>query len=172
VAARVGVLDDEREIVEAAVDEVRRAFQFAVTAVLRVRDDGYVESLAMRGVALRRLGFERWAQPVESGLIGRYVRERRAVLSGDVRSEPDYRLVPELAEVRSELATPIWVGTELWGVIDIEEVRADAFDGDDVRLMQTIADQIGAALRAAHAAQPDAESESSSVRQSRSIAAS
>jgi GAF domain-containing protein len=99
------------------------------------------------------------------------VRERRAVLSGDVRSEPDYRLVPGLAEVRSELATPIWVGSELWGAIDIEEVRADAFDEDDVRLMQTIADQIGAALRAALAAQA-ADSESSSARQSRSIAAS
>jgi diguanylate cyclase (GGDEF)-like protein len=172
VAARVAVLDDEQEIVEAAVDEIQRAFQFALTAVLRVRKDGYVESLAMRGVALRRLGFDRWAQPVESGLIGRSVRERRAVLSGDVRSEPDYRLVPELAEVRSELATPIWVGGELWGVIDIEELRADAFDDDDMRLMQTIADQVGAALRAAHAAQPAAESESSSARQSRSIAAS
>ena len=66
---------------------------------------------------------------------------------------------------------PIWVGSELWGAIDIEEVRADAFDEDDVRLMQTIADQIGAALRVAHAAQA-AESESSSARQSRSIAAS
>ena len=172
VAARVAVLDREQEIVEAAVDEIQRAFQFALTAVLRVRDDGYIESLAMRGVALRRLGFDRWAQPVESGLIGRCVRERRAVLSGDARSEPDYRLVPELAEVRSELATPIWVGTELWGAIDIEEVRADAFDDDDVRLMQTIADQIGAALRAAHAAQAAAESESSSARQSRSMAAS
>jgi diguanylate cyclase (GGDEF)-like protein len=170
VASRVGVLDDEQEIVQAAVDEVQRAFQFALTAVLRVRADGYVESLAMRGVALGRLGVDRWAQPLESGLIGRCVRERRAVLSGDVRSEPDYRLVPGLAEVRSELATPIWVGPELWGAIDIEEVRADAFDDDDVRLMQTIADQIGAALRAAR--QADADSESSSARQSRSTAAS
>ena len=171
VASQLAVLDDEQEIVQAAVNEVQRAFQFALTAVLRVRGDGYVESVAMRGVALRRLGVDRWAQPLESGLIGRCVRERRAVHSGDVRSEPDYRLVPGLAEVRSELATPIWVGTELWGAIDIEEVRADAFDDDDVRLMQTIADQVGAALRAARAPQA-AESESSSARQSRSIAAS
>jgi diguanylate cyclase (GGDEF)-like protein len=172
VAARVAALDDERAIVQAAVDEVQRAFQFALTAILRVRDDGYVESVAMRGVALRRLGVERWAQPLESGLIGRCVRERRAVLSGDVRSEPDYRLVPGLAEVRSELATPIWVGGQLWGAIDIEEVRADAFDDDDARLMQTIADQVGAALRAARVTQLDADSESSSARQSRSMATS
>jgi diguanylate cyclase (GGDEF)-like protein len=172
VAARVAALGDERAIVQAAVDEIQRAFQFALTAILRVRTDGYVESVAMRGVALRRLGVDRWAQPLESGLIGRCVRERRAVLSGDVRSEPDYRLVPGLAEVRSELATPIWVGGELWGAIDIEEVRADAFDDDDARLMQTIADQVGAALRAARVTQLAADRESSSARQSRSIATS
>ena len=169
VAARVAALDDEQAIVQAAVDEVQRAFQFALTAIVRVRGDGYVESLAMRGVALRRLGVDRWAQPLESGLIGRCVRERRAVLSGDVRSEPDYRLVPGLAEVRSELATPIWVAGKLWGAIDIEEVRADAFDDDDVRLMQTIADQVGAALRATRVAQVDAMSESSSARKPGSL---
>ena len=171
VAARVAALDDEQAIVQAAVDEVQRAFQFALTAMLRVRDDGYVESVAMRGVALRRLGVDRWAQPVESGLIGRCVRERRAVLSGDVRSEPDYRLVPGLAEVRSELATPIWVAGRLWGAIDIEEVRADAFDDDDMRLMQTIADQVGAALRAARVAHLNADSEPSSAREPGSLAA-
>jgi diguanylate cyclase (GGDEF)-like protein len=172
VAGRVAALDDEQEIVQAAVSEIQRAFQFTLTAVLRLRGDGYVESVAMRGVGLRRLGVARWAQPLESGLIGRCVRERRTVLSGDVRSEPDYRFVPGLADVRSELATPIWVGGELWGAIDIEEVRADAFDDDDVRVMQTIADQIGVALRAARACQAAAESESSSARQSRSMAAS
>jgi diguanylate cyclase (GGDEF)-like protein len=172
VAGRVAALKDELEIVQAAVHEIQRAFQFALTAVLRVRGDGYVESVAMRGVGLRGLGVARWAQPLESGLIGRCVRERRTVLSGDVRSEPDYRFAPGLAEVRSELVTPIWVGGELWGAIDIEEVRADAFDDDDVRLMRMIADQIGAALRAAYACQAAAESESSSARQSRSIAAS
>jgi diguanylate cyclase (GGDEF)-like protein len=171
VARRVAALDDEQEIVDAAVHEIQRAFQFLLTAVVRLRGDGYVESVVMRGVGLRRLGVARWAQPLESGLIGRCVREQRAVLSGDVRSEPDYRLVPGLAEVRSELATPIWVGGELWGAIDIEEVRADAFDDDDARLMQTIAYQIGAALRAARATQAAAGSESSSARQSRSIAA-
>ena len=93
------------------------------------------------------------------------------MLSGDVRSEPDYRLVPGLAEVRSELATPIWVAGRLWGAIDIEEVRADAFDDDDMRLMQTIADQVGAALRAARVAHLNADTEPSSAREPGSLAA-
>jgi GAF domain-containing protein len=70
-------------------------------------------------------------------------------MSGDVRSESDYRRSPQMADVRSELAVPIMVGGELWGVLDLEEIRPDAFDEDDARLVQTLADQIGLALRAA-----------------------
>jgi putative nucleotidyltransferase with HDIG domain len=77
------------------------------------------------------------------------VRERRTVMAGDVGLEPDYRAVPELPDVRSELVVPLWVGDDLWGAIDIEEVRRDAFDDDDARLLQTLADQVGSALRSA-----------------------
>ena len=49
----------------------------------------------------------------------------------------------------------MWVGDELWGAINVEEIEAGAFDEDDARLLQTVADQLGvgtalgAALRAA-----------------------
>ena len=149
LAGRLAGLVDPQEISEAAVDELHRAFEYFIAAVMRIRGDGYVESVAVKGVAYARLGSQRWAQPVDSGLIGRCVREGRPVLTGDVSSEPDYRLVPGMVDVRSELATPIWAGAELWGVIDVEEVRADAFDEDDVRVIETVAHQIGSALRLA-----------------------
>ena len=44
---------------------------------------------------------------------------------------------------------PLWVGDALWGVINIEETESEPFDEDDARLMQTVADQVGAALRSA-----------------------
>ena len=51
--------------------------------------------------------------------------------------------------MRSELVVPLWSGGELWGVINIEELEPDAFDEDDARLVETVADQAGAALRSA-----------------------
>jgi diguanylate cyclase (GGDEF)-like protein len=146
LGARVAELSDPHEIVDAAVDELHRGFEYFLCAVLRRRDDGYLESVAARGVGLERVGEGRWSQPLQSGLIGRCVRERRPVMTGDVRSEPDYRLVPFMIDVRSELCVPIWMGEEVWGAIDIEEVGPDAFDEDDARLVQTAADQIGSAL--------------------------
>jgi GAF domain-containing protein len=105
------------------------------------------------------------------------VRERRPVRSGEVRSEPDYRLVPFMVDVRSELCVPVWVGEKVWGAIDIEEVQPDAFDEDDARLIQTIADQVGSSLRAAALLElldqaHEAVSASSDERQSRSTLAS
>ena len=184
VGARLSGLSEQAEIVDAAVDELHRAFDYFLCSVLRLRDDGYVESVAARGLALERIEAGRWSQPVESGLIGRCVRERRPVMSGDVRAEPDYRLVPFMIDVRSELCVPIWVGERVWGAIDIEEVQPDAFDEDDARVVQTVADQVGSALRAAalvreleavrssRAGRQDAVSASSEARQSRSTLAS
>ncbi|MDQ5833341.1 MAG: diguanylate cyclase [Actinomycetota bacterium] len=148
MGTRVSSLSDMSEIVEAAVDELHRSFEYFLCAVLRTRNDGYVESVAARGLGLERIEAGRWSQPVESGLIGRCVRGRRPVMSGDVRGEPDYRLVPFMVDVRSELCVPIWAGDRVWGAIDIEEVQPDAFDEDDARLIQTVADQVGSALRA------------------------
>ena len=51
--------------------------------------------------------------------------------------------------MRSELVVPLYVAGELWGVLNVEELEVDAFDEDDVRLMETMADQAGSALRSA-----------------------
>jgi HD-GYP domain-containing protein (c-di-GMP phosphodiesterase class II) len=44
---------------------------------------------------------------------------------------------------------PIWVGPELWGALDVQEVSDSAFDEADARLLETVTDQLGAALRSA-----------------------
>ena len=62
------------------------------------------------------------------------------MLVNDVPAEPDYVATDETGDVRSELVVPLWVGDELWGVIDVEEVEAGAFDEDDVTLLETVAD--------------------------------
>src|SRR6185503_21234431 len=75
LGARLDGMSDVREIAEATVDELHRAFGYHMCAVLRVRPDGRVHALAVRGSPFIDLAMREWSQPVEDGLIGRCVRE-------------------------------------------------------------------------------------------------
>ncbi len=149
LGTRLAAMTDPQEIIEAAVDELHRAFGYFLCAVIRIRSDGYVQSAAGRGEAFEALAEQNWAQPRSAGLIGRCLRERRPVIARDVSDLPDYCVTSETGDVRSELVVPLWVGEELWGAVNVEERVPAAFDEDDARLVQTVADQIGSALRSA-----------------------
>jgi putative nucleotidyltransferase with HDIG domain len=71
------------------------------------------------------------------------------VIVRDVTEEADYKVTEETGDTRSELVVPLWMGEELIGALNLEEIRPSAFDQDDARLVQTVADQIGSALRSA-----------------------
>jgi diguanylate cyclase (GGDEF)-like protein len=122
LGARLSEMTAPGEIVEASVDELHRAFGYFRCAVVR---------------------------PRAAGVIGRAVRERRTVVVPDTERDPDYFASETTQAVRSELVAPIWVGSELWGAIDVQETAAEAFDEADARLIETVADQLGAALRSA-----------------------
>jgi response regulator RpfG family c-di-GMP phosphodiesterase len=142
-------MTDVQLILDATVEELHRAFGYFLCALVRDQGDGHVAAEAVRGDAFQRLGLQRWRQPREHGLIGRCLGTQRPVLVNDVATAPDYDDTPETTDVRSELVVPLWVAEHLWGVINIEELHEDAFDEDDARLVETVAAQVGAALRSA-----------------------
>ena len=148
LGARLAGMTDVDAILDATVEELHRAFGYFLCAILRERE-GSVSAAAVRGDAFLRLGLQDWSQPSRDGLIGRCLRTQRPVLVEDVTAHPDYNATGETADVRSELVVPLWVGDRLWGAINIEELEPGAFDEDDVRLVETVADQVGAALRSA-----------------------
>ncbi len=149
LGARLAAMTDPDEILDAAVEELHRAFGFFCVAVIRIRPDGLVEAAGMRGAPLTRPLEPPRTEPADAGLIGRCLTTRRPVLSHDVHAEPEYVMTPATTDVRSELVVPLWVGDELLGAIDVEELEPGAFDQDDVTLMETVAAQLGSALRSA-----------------------
>jgi len=149
IGTRLSAMTDPAEIIEAAVDEIQRAFGYYLCAILRLRPDNYIEAVARRGNAVRRGERPLPAVPRAAGIVGRCLRERRPVIVADTDADPDYVAGPDTTGARSELATPLLVGDELWGAIDIEADVLDAFDDDDARLLETVAGQVGSALRSA-----------------------
>ncbi|MFL5781026.1 MAG: GAF and HD-GYP domain-containing protein, partial [Thermoleophilaceae bacterium] len=148
LGARLSEMTDVDEIVEAAVEELHRAFGYFTCAIMRPEGDETIAAVAGRGAAYETLP-TRWRQPRSAGVIGRCMRERRTVLVPDTERDPDYFAAETTEAVRSELVSPIWVGAQMWGAIDVQETVHEAFDEGDARLIETVADQLGAALRSA-----------------------
>jgi transcriptional regulator with GAF, ATPase, and Fis domain len=149
LGTRLDGMFDLREIAEATVDELHRAFGYHMCAVIRVRDDERVDALAVRGSPFIDLAVREWSQPIEDGMIGRCLRERAPLLVNDVRSSPDYQSTPETADVRSELVAPLMVEGVVWGAINLEELVENAFDDEDAQLLCIVANQVAAAIRSA-----------------------
>ncbi|HEX8052951.1 MAG TPA: GAF domain-containing protein [Thermoleophilaceae bacterium] len=148
LGARLSEMTVVDEIVEAAVEELHRAFGYFTCAVVRRSEDGEsIDLLAGRGAAYQEV--TAWRQPIAAGVIGRCLRERRTIVVNDVSRDSDYFATAATEAVRSELVSPIWVGPELWGALDVQEVNEGAFDEADARLIETVTDQLGAALRSA-----------------------
>jgi diguanylate cyclase (GGDEF)-like protein len=149
LGTRLAAMTEVDEIVRATVDELHRAFGFYSVVVVAVSDGGMLRALAGRGAPFERLTSSGWEQPADAGLIGRCLRERHVVLVNDIAQDPDHTTGPQTSEVRSELVAPVIVGGVLWGAINCAETEAGAFDEDDARLLQTVSDQLGSALRSA-----------------------
>ncbi len=74
------------------------------------------------------------------GIMGRVVRERQPIRVGDVTVDPHY--IGHVPGIRSEMAAPLVVGERVLGVVNVESPRLDAFSGDDLRLLATLAGQL------------------------------
>jgi phosphoserine phosphatase RsbU/P len=84
------------------------------------------------------------AVPLDRGLVGTAVRERRLIYAGDVRKDARYHLVNP--ETRSEMAVPLLYKGKVIGVLDLEHVRVNYFHDDHQRTIVTLASQIAVAI--------------------------
>lgn len=95
--------------------------------------------------------------PLDRGLVGAAIREKRVIHVPDVRRDPRYHMVNP--ETRSEMTVPLlYKGTAI-GVLDIEHSRPHFFTEDHERAMTTLAAQIAIALENAQLYQRVAQQE-------------
>lgn len=80
------------------------------------------------------------------GIVGTVAQSQESLLIPDVRKEPRYISSWELPETNSELAVPIKLGLETFGVLDVQSNEIDAFDEIDLFTAQTLGDQLAIAI--------------------------
>ena len=128
------------ETVARATDSLARLWPDARVSFLFV--DEADQSLRLhpsaRGVSLEIIAGLRI--PLNQGITGWVARERQPVRVGDVTADPRY--VIGMPGALSEMAAPLVSGERVIGVVNIESPRLNAFSGDDLRLLTTLAGQL------------------------------
>ncbi|WP_432422836.1 GAF domain-containing protein [Thermoanaerobacterium thermosaccharolyticum] len=81
---------------------------------------------------------------VGQGICGRAVAENSTIVVDDVTKEENYLACS--IETKSEIVVPIRVGDEIIGEIDIDSDEKSAFDDDDRRFLEAVADIVSKKL--------------------------
>ncbi len=83
----------------------------------------------------------------ERGIISHACRTMTVYLANDVRDDPVYLATDVLKDTVAELAIPLKIGTEGFGVLDLQSDRGGIFVPATVNALQILADQIAIAIR-------------------------
>ncbi|MFN8594972.1 MAG: GAF domain-containing protein [Anaerolineae bacterium] len=98
----------------------------------------------VRVIEIRRATHEKW---LEKGIVSWVAQQRELFRSqGNVQADPRFQSYPGL-EIRSEMAAPLLVGSDLVGVLNLESQRLNAFDANDEDRMRDFSAQAALAVQ-------------------------
>ena len=82
----------------------------------------------------------------EVGIVGRVAHTEEPRITLDTGADAVYFNNPLLPKTRSEMALPLKVENRMIGVLDVQSEQPQAFNKDDVAIMQILADQLATAI--------------------------
>jgi PAS domain S-box-containing protein len=82
----------------------------------------------------------------DTGLVSYAGSAGQPRIAQDTHADAQHYRNPHLPRTRSELALPLQVGERVIGVFDVQSTAAGAFDQEDVRILQLMADQLAVAI--------------------------
>lgn len=155
VSAEVGrvvtsILDLDT-LLSRVVQLIRDYYRLAYVAIFLLDDTGQWavlrEGSGELGNTLKAKG--QWLSVGEPSLVGQVAEkgEPRVLSRTDIQGGPG----SHLPSTPSETAFPLRIGGRTIGVLDIHSSHADAFDDDDIKVLQGVADQIAIAIENARA---------------------
>jgi len=94
----------------------------------------------------------------ETGIVGHATSIGEPRVALDVGADAVFFDNPDLPDTRSEIAVPLIIHGEVVGALDVQSRMQGAFGGDDVEVLQVLADQVAVAISNAQLFQQARES--------------
>ena len=127
-------------------------FGYDYAAVALVEDDWVrfrASSSAELDQAFDDQSEQHWKVPVGKGIVGTTVTTGKSRLVNDVAADSDYIMLGFLAKTQSELSVPLIHHEKVFGVLDVQSNRRDAFGEADQQLLEIVAALVAPAIHIA-----------------------
>jgi nitrate/nitrite-specific signal transduction histidine kinase len=159
VSREITSILDIDKLLREVVELIRRGFGYYYTGILLVDEEGHTLVLAADSAEGRRdTDREDVRLAVGPGsLNGAAALTRSPLLVNDVSQDSRYMPLRKLSRTRAELVVPLAIGERVLGTLDVQSAQTDAFAQDDVRILQSLGDQIAVAIENAHLYQDSKE---------------
>lgn len=147
ISKQIALVLDLQHLLELAVRLIQETFNFYHVGLFTFDENR--QNLVMRASAGQFVTIFSTQHhiPVEEGMVGWVATHGEKLLTNDVRQQARYRnYYPNDLTTQSELSAPLKVGQKILGVLDVQSPQRDAFSEDDVRVIETLADQIAIAI--------------------------
>ena len=141
----IASLDD---LLRRAVDLIQQQFNYDYVSIFLIEEDGDFAALhEATGEIGKALAAEGYIVPVGSAsIIGWVTSNNQMRLVTDIQAEDTELRRDLMPDMRSELAVPLQTSGRVLGAMNVQSSNSDIFRPQDVEMLQTLADQLSAAI--------------------------
>lgn len=152
ISRTLGTILDPQELLQRVADLIQQRFDLYYVGVFQVDENRrFAQLVAGTGEPGQNMMSENHQLAVGgSSMVGWAVSHGEPRISLDVGQEAVRFQNPHLPETRSEIALPIRIGKQTTGAISVQSTSPNAFDQDDITILQGIADSLAVALENAN----------------------
>jgi len=139
---------DLNTIFSRTVNLVSERFGYYHAAIFVVEETGFNSILReATGAVGAEMKANAHSFPInDKSVVGKVTLTGEPVIVNDTRKDSTYKSNPLLPETLAEAAIPLRVGSRIIGSMDIQSTLADAFEKDDLSVLQILADQVAIAI--------------------------
>ncbi len=147
ISLQITSILDKETLLDYVVQRIQTEFDFYHTHIYLL--DPETKELVMAsgsGEVGQKLKARGHRLQIGQGIVGRVAQTGQPLISEDVTQSSIFVRNDLLSNTQSELAVPLLKGEQLLGVLDIQSEQLDRFTGEDLSLMQSVANQLATAL--------------------------
>lgn len=155
VSREITIIRDMNALLNVSANLIRERLQYYHVGIFLVDERGeYAILRAASSVAAAQMLEKNYKLRVgQTGLVGNVTNTGQAYIALDVGVDGVHFENPYLPDTRSEIALPLRSNNLIIGALDIQANIPNAFDERDIQTLQTLADQLSAAIENAQLVQ-------------------